>query len=211
MDFVSYFRVSTSKQERSGLGLAAQRASVTAFVRAEDRIIGEFVETVSGKKDDRSQLKLAFQLCRQRNARLLIAKLDRFSRRVSFIANIMESDVQFVIAEMPDATAFQLHIFAALAQEERRMISVRTKAALDQAKIRGVRLGKNGSVLACTNRKEAREKAMRLLPSLPDGWANMSYNGLAKNLNANGITTSSGSQFYPQTVKNLIRALNLTG
>lgn len=208
MDFVSYLRVSTSKQERSGLGLAAQRASVRAFAEPADRIIGEFIETVSGRKDNRTQLHLAFQMCRQRNARLLIAKLDRFSRRVSFIANIMESDVQFVIADMPNATAFQLHIFAALAQEERRLISVRTKAALEQAKMRGVKLGKNGSVLAEANRMEAIARARVLLPSLPDNWETMSYSGLAKSLNSAGITTSQGTKFYPQTAKNLIKTLD---
>ncbi|EJZ22145.1 recombinase family protein [Rhizobium sp. Pop5] len=159
MKYVAYYRVSTSKQQRSGLGLAAQKATIEAFVQPADELIAEFVETSSGKKDDRSKLAEAIKITRKNNAKLVIAKLDRFSRRVSFIAKMMESDVGFVVADMPTASEFQLHIFAALAQEERRLISARTKAALAEAKKKGVKLGVHGARLAQQNRIEATRRA----------------------------------------------------
>lgn len=208
MKYVAYYRVSTAKQQRSGLGLDAQKAAVAHFLQPTDELVAEFVETVSGRKDERFQLAEALKLARKSGAKILIAKLDRFSRRVSFIARMMESDVGITVADMPTATEFQLHIFAALAQEERRLISIRTKAALAQAKQRGVRLGVNGKNLAEQNRNRAVWHALELEPFLPGGWREMSYSKIAKHLNNSGVTTSLGSNFHAQTVKNLIVHIN---
>ncbi|KAA9385703.1 DNA invertase [Neorhizobium galegae] len=208
MKYVAYYRVSTSKQQRSGLGLAAQQATIKSFLQPDDELLGEFVEAVSGKHDDREQLQQAIKSARKHDAKLVIAKLDRFSRKVSFIAKMMESDVGLVVADMPNATEFQLHIFAALAQEERRLISVRTRAALAQAKLRGVELGVNGKNLARENRKKAVRNASELRPVLPIGWEIMSYSAIAKELNLRGAKTPQGSKFYPQTIKNLVSRLN---
>lgn len=204
MKFVAYYRVSTKRQGRSGLGLDAQRATVQAFLKDGSELLAEFTDITSGKKDERTELNKAIKLARSAGARLLIAKLDRFSRRVSFIAKMMESDVGFTVAEMPTATEFQLHIFAALAQEERRLISERTRKALTQAQMRGVQLGKHGRILAQLNKTEANSFARQLCHSLPEGWREMSYSSLAKALNARGLRTRSGGNFYPQTVKNYI-------
>ena len=204
MKYVAYYRVSTPKQQRSGLGLDAQKTAVAQFLQPTDELVAEFVETVSGRKNERFQLAEALKLARKSGAKILIAKLDRFSRRVSFIARMMESDVGITVADMPTATEFQLHIFAALAQEERRLISIRTKAALCQAKQRGVRLGVNGKNLAEQNRCRAIHQAKELEPFLPSRWDEMSYSAIAKFLNRNSVTTPLGSKFHPQTVKNLI-------
>jgi DNA invertase Pin-like site-specific DNA recombinase len=133
--------------------------------------------------------------------------LDRFSRRVSFIANILEQGIGLVCAEMPNATDFQLHIFAALAQEERRLISERTKAALAEAKRRGKILGTNGKYLAAANRMAADEFAASLRVKLDADLLGRSYSEIARHLNDAGIMTVTGRKFYPQTVKNYLSRL----
>ncbi|MEH7879387.1 recombinase family protein [Rhizobium laguerreae] len=208
MKYVAYYRVSTSKQQRSGLGLAAQKETIANFLQTDDELVSEFVETVSGKRDNRVQLAEAIKTARKCSAKLVIAKLDRFSRRVSFIARMMESDVGIVVADMPTASEFQLHIFAALAQEERRLISARTKAALAEAKRRGVKLGVHGACLAQQNRAEAARRASELRSYLPEDWTDMSYSAIARHFNEAGIKATSGGMFHPQTVKNLIRQLS---
>lgn len=207
MKYVGYYRVSTKRQSRSGLGLEAQQLVVRQFAATHGALIAEFVEVESGRNDQRSELAKAMIASKRVGASLLIARLDRFSRRVSFIASMMERGVQLVVAEMPNATDFQLHIFAALAQEERRLISERTKAALAQAKRRGTVLGKNGSVLAAANKARAVDFANQIRHSLPETWQMMSYSDLARHLNCKGAVTSLGKRFHPQTAKNLIRFL----
>ena len=157
-NYVAYYRVSTAKQGKSGLGLAAQREKIEDFARERECIIAEYTEIESGRRDQRCVLWEAIEYAKIHQAKLVIARLDRFSRNVSFISNIMDQGLELTIAEMPDATTFQLHIFAALAQEERRLISERTRAALAQAKKRGVVLGRNGAVLAQRNKDNAAHK-----------------------------------------------------
>ncbi|MDW5318142.1 recombinase family protein [Rhizobium sp. PL01] len=208
MDYVAYYRVSTKRQGRSGLGLEAQQAAVNAFLESSDTIIAAFTEVVSGRKENREQLQKAMRLAKAKAVPLLIAKLDRFSRRVSFIASVMESGIQLTIAEMPRATEFQLHIFAALAQEERRLISERTKAALSQVRKRGKLLGQHGKQLALINRDSADQFAGSLAQHLPSDWATLSFSAIARVLNRKNVKTRTGSLFYPQTVKNYLARMS---
>lgn len=207
--YVAYFRVSTEKQGKSGLGLAAQRTLIERFLSAGGEVIAEFVEVQSGKNDERVELWKAIAHAKKQDAKILIAKLDRFSRKVSFIAGIMEQGIGLVVAEMPHATDFQLHIFAALAQEERRLISERTRNALAEAKKRGVELGKNGKALATKHRQEADERAEALRPIImPMVEAGLSYSEMARRLNEQGIQTVNGRRFYAQQVKALVCRLS---
>ena len=137
MQYVIYKRVSTDSQGKSGLGLDAQSRDIELFISnyaEEPEVIGEFTDIMSGKSSDRPELSKALEVCRTTGAALLVAKLDRLSRRVSFIASLMEDKrLSFKVAQMPHADKFQLHIYAALAEQERDFISKRTKAALAEA------------------------------------------------------------------------------
>jgi DNA invertase Pin-like site-specific DNA recombinase len=140
--FVSYLRVSTARQGASGLGLEAQRTAVTGYLNGGDwTLVQEVLEVESGKRNDRPSLALALRLCRKHRATLVIAKLDRLARNVAFISNLMESGVEFVAVDMPQANRFVVHILAAVAEQEAEAISKRTKAALAAAKARGTKLG----------------------------------------------------------------------
>jgi len=206
--YVAYFRVSTEKQGRSGLGLAAQRSVIERFLTEQDELVAEFIEVQSGKDDDRVELWKAIAHAKRNDAKILIAKLDRFSRKVSFIAGIMEQGIGLVIAEMPNATDFQLHIFAALAQEERRLISERTRNALAEAKRRGAELGKNGKVLAVQNRKAAIDRAEGLRPVIiPMIEAGTSLSQIARTLNDLGYTTAMGKPFRAEQVSAVVKRL----
>lgn len=200
MKYVAYYRVSTAKQGKSGLGLEAQKETVRTFIQKDGELIGEYVEVQSGRKDNREELWKAIRVAKEQKAKIVIARLDRFSRRVSFIAGIMDQGLSLAIAEMPNATEFQLHIFAALAQEERRLISERTKAALAQSKKRGVRLGKNGSVLAVRQKDKFRSFKAELHSLIPY-WEFMSFNSIARQLNSAGIKTLNGKMFFASSAK----------
>ena len=155
--FVSYLRVSTKEQGPSGLGLEAQRAAVTAHMTREGgELVREFIEVESGKKSDRPQLAHALAHCRALGARLVVAKIDRLARNVHFVSGLMESGVDFVAADMPSVNRMTIHILAAVAEEEARAISKRTKDALAAAKARGQRLG------GTRKRRETGETVMTL-------------------------------------------------
>ncbi len=140
--YIAYFRVSTERQGVSGLGLEAQQTSVNQYVaRSGGELLAEYVEVESGRKSDRPQLTAAIAKAKKLGAILLIAKLDRLARRVHFISGLMETGVQFRAADMPNADRFMLHVYAAMAEEEARRISERTRNALQAAKARGVKLG----------------------------------------------------------------------
>ena len=203
--YVAYFRVSTVSQGRSGLGLAAQRTKIEEFLEIDDEVAAEFVEIQSGKSDTRTELWRAISHAKKHSAKILIAKLDRFSRKVSFISGIMEQGIGLVVAEMPHATDFQLHIFAALAQEERRLISERTRSALAEAKRKGVKLGSNGAVLGALNRQKAIDFAHSLEQLVrPLVEAHCSYSAIARHLNSLNIKSVTGSMFHPQTAKSIV-------
>ncbi|CAH2395977.1 recombinase family protein [Mesorhizobium ventifaucium] len=166
---VAYYRVSTQRQGRSGLGIEAQRAAVARFAETEGMIIlQEFTEIETGKGADaldrRPQLTAALVLARQLKSPVVVAKLDRLSRDVAFIAGLMVQRVPFIVAELgADADPFMLHLYAALAEKERRMISERTKAALASRKTTGMKLGNPTSTAeaAAKGRKMSIEEADR--------------------------------------------------
>src|SRR6516164_8225373 len=140
--FVAYFRVSTDRQGKSGLGLEAQRETVMNYLNGGRwTLVGEFTEVESGKRADRPELEKALAACKKQKAKLVIATLDRLSRNLAFIATLMESGVEFVAVDNPHANKLTVHILAAVAQHEREMIAQRTKAALAAAKKRGQVLG----------------------------------------------------------------------
>ena len=140
--FVSYYRVSTDKQGKSGLGLDAQRRAVQQYLNGGTwSLIGEFTEIESGKRNERPELAKALAACKRQKAKLVIAKLDRLSRNLAFIATLMDSGVEFIAVDNPHANKLTIHILAAVAQHEREMIAQRTKDALQAAKARGVVLG----------------------------------------------------------------------
>jgi DNA invertase Pin-like site-specific DNA recombinase len=199
--FVAYYRVSTDRQGRSGLGLEAQQAAIRGYLGATAPI-AEFTEIETGKRNDRPALKQALALCRKRKARLVIAKLDRLSRNLAFIATMMDSGVEFVAVDNPHATRLTLHILAAVAEHERELIADRTKAALQAAKARGIRLGRNGADrLAPAYRAEAIERARQLAPLLAElKNAGMSARQMAVQLTARGIPTPTGARWHAQTV-----------
>nr|WP_281720934.1 recombinase family protein [Nitrosomonas nitrosa] len=142
--FVAYYRVSTARQGRSGLGLEAQREAVRSYLTfAGGRLMDEVTEVESGKRADRPELARAMAQCRLRNATLVVAKLDRLSRSVEFLAGLLNGGVPFVAADMPEANHLTVHVMAAMAQHEREAIKERTKAALKRAKARGTKLGGN--------------------------------------------------------------------
>jgi DNA invertase Pin-like site-specific DNA recombinase len=207
--FVAYYRVSTDRQGRSGLGLEAQQAAVRGYLGATAPI-AEFTEIETGKRNDRPELKQALALCRKRKARLVIAKLDRLSRTLAFIATLMDSGVEFVAVDNPHATRLTLHILAAVAEHEREMIADRTKAALRAAKARGIRLGRNGADrLAPAYRAEAIARARQLAPLLAElKSAGMSARQMAVQLTARDIPTLHGARWHAQTV---IRMLDRAG
>jgi DNA invertase Pin-like site-specific DNA recombinase len=209
-EFVAYYRVSTERQRASGLGLEAQREAVARHV-ASGQLVAEYTETESGKRHtNRPQLLAALAECRKRRAVLLIARLDRLARNVAFIANLMESGVDFIACDMPQANRLTIHILAAVAEHEREMISQRTKAALAAAKARGVQLG-NPSLAAARERARASHHARRPAPevlSVMKDWQSQgaSFREIARRLNRLNIRPGRGRAWYGTSVKGQLAA-----
>ena len=218
--FVCYYRVSTTKQKVSGLGIDAQKETVMNFLNGGNwEIVGEFVEYESGKNDNRSELTKAIQACKLKNAKLIVSKLDRLSRDVHFISSLMKSDVQFVVAEMPEMTELTIHIFAAMAQHERKMISERTKAALKQAKNRNAKLGNpcirqgkriqnSGDTTQANLARVARaDNYAYQMKEIILGIMNsgvISLNGIANELNSQRYATRMGRAWSAMAVKRVL-------
>jgi DNA invertase Pin-like site-specific DNA recombinase len=211
--FVAYYRVSTDKQGQSGLGLEAQQAAVKQYA---DAIIHSFTEIESGKHDDRPQLQAAIAMCKRTGAALLIAKIDRLSRQAAFLLTLRDSGVQIVAADMPHAGTLEFGIRAVVAQHEREEISRRTKAALQAAKARGVKLGcptpEIGSAAGiAVIQARASAYATRLAPIVADikraGCTTLRE--IAAALQARGISTPrGGTNWAPSQVRNLLEACN---
>jgi DNA invertase Pin-like site-specific DNA recombinase len=214
--FVLYRRVSTDEQGRSGLGLEAQRRDLDLFLAGQQGavVVADLVEVASGGKGDRPVLAEALALCRSEKATLLVAKLDRLSRNVAFVANLLEEKgVEFVVASLPQASRFELHLYAALAEQERAFISQRTKAALAAAKERGVKLGGARHHLAnlVESKKEAvRQEAAALAPLLlPLRQGGASLRDICTHLNTAGLKTRTGGRFYVSKISRLLAALGV--
>jgi len=218
--FISYLRVSTQRQGRSGLGLEAQRTAVTGYLNGGKwALIEEVVEVESGTRKDRPALEQALALCRVHGAVLLVAKLDRLARNVAFISALMESGVEFVAVDLPQANRLTVHIMAAMAEYEAQAISARTKAALIAAKARGVKLGgrrwaiesvaKKGNKASVEARaSEAHRRASDVLPVIrrfQDNGAK-SLREVAKALNDHKIRAPRGGQWSAVQIQ---RVLNL--
>lgn len=210
--FVSYLRVSTDQQGRSGLGLEAQREGVAAYLNGGAwKLVGEFVEVESGKNAERPQLAAALAGCRKHKATLVVAKLDRLSRSVAFLSALMESGVDFVAADNPHANKLMVHMLAAFAEHERDQISARTKAALAAAKARGAKLGnprldEARGAAAGALKAGADQRAANVLPIIRAVQASgaTSLRDVAAALNARGVKTARGGEWYASTVRLLL-------
>lgn len=217
MKYIAYYRVSTDKQGASGLGLEAQRSDVRRFIHPEN-IDLELTEIESGKKAQRPVLNEAIELCRKHGATLLIAKLDRLARNVSFVSTLMNSGIKFIAVDMPSATELTIHIYSAIAEDEAKRISKRTKDALAVKKAQGIKLGSPQNLTnearekavisikskALNNENNIRAKAMiNLLKS-----KNYTLQAIANELNASGFKTSKGNEFKPMQIKRLLTIPN---
>lgn len=218
---VSYIRVSTQRQGISGLGLDSQRAAVSAFCAAQDaKLLQEYQDVESGRHNERKGLRNPVAHAKRAKATLVIAKLDRLARNVAFIANLMESDVEFAACDLPFANRLLLHIMAAVAEQEAKVISERTIAALSAAKARGTRLGatnpqsrnlspgsmqvgrKNGALkMAAIARDFYAELAPQIRKMRTDG---LSLATIARNLTDSGFLLRSGKEWNPVQVKRVL-------
>ena len=216
--YVLYLRVSSQEQGRSGLGLEAQERDIQLFLSnyAETpyEVAGKFVEVHSGTDDRRPQLTAAIAKAKAERAVLVVSKLDRLSRKVSFLASLMEDrDLDFKVSQMPFADKFQLHIYAALAEQERDFISQRTKAALAAAKARGTKLGapvQHLEVLAKARQEKALREAEKVSGVIvPLRRAGTSLRGICDVLNGSGLRTSRGTSFHPSLVSRMLTSLEV--
>lgn len=213
--FISYLRVSTDKQGEHGHGINAQRQAISNYIAAQGGdLLEEYVEVESGKRNDRPELHKAISRCQVSRATLIIAKLDRLSRNVAFIANLMDAGIDFVACDNPFATRLTIHILAAIAEHEREMISRRTREALAAAKANGKVLGGyRGGCINDTMRKESiairRAKSDvyrdRVLPTISDlQEKGLSLSETARKLNEMQIYTVRGGQWTATAIKRMM-------
>lgn len=220
-NYVAYLRQSTTKQEKSGLGIEAQRDIIGSFVKG-GQIISEYVETESGKNNFRPKLQEALALCRKNNSILIVAKLDRLSRNVAFTSKLLESDVEITFCDFPQANRLILHIISSIAEYEANLISQRTRQSLKAKKERGVKLGKSENLMNKhdeaiqrsnqTNREKAKNntnnmRAVALLRSMAkDGFTSSQ---MVAHLNEQGFTTSKGCKFQIVQVQRLMQRYDI--
>lgn len=222
MKLVAYYRVSTERQGRSGLGLEAQRAAVEAYARqVGGQLLEAFTEVESGKRDDRPQLSQALHLARITGAVLVIAKLDRLSRDAAFLLTLQKAGTRFVAADMPNADETTVGIMAIMAQREREAISQRTKEALKAAKARGAKLGNPNGAAALQRAGKGNAAGVAAVKASADSYAQdlrpilqtlraagvESLGATAAALNARGVRTPRGGQWHKTSVANLLRRL----
>ncbi len=223
MKFVTYKRLSKEKKQRNQHGFESQQMDIDYYLSSQEgaEVIGEFQEFVSGAADVKPELEKALQLCRETGATLLVAKLDRLSRRVSQIASYMEGSVEFKVSTLPSANNFQLHLYAALAEEERANIRLRVKRGLEAAKAKGVLLGganpkhkeamqKNKHLHKTTRNAEKAKSERQPIKKIIEDMLEYSNNSLtqdeiASKLNSKGITTVRGNSFSGASVARIIK------
>lgn len=219
--YVSYLRVSTQKQGYSGLGLEAQKEIIRNYLNGKTPVT-EYVEVESGRKKDRPKLKEALELCRKTGSTLIVAKLDRLARNVSFLSSLLENDVEIVFCDFPQANKMVLHILSAISQYEAELTASRTKSALQAKKARGYRLGNpehlldkhrqaiQNSIMTCKTKADNNpnnKRAVAMLRTLVK--ENRSLKEMADILNGEGFVTSRGASFSKTTVYKLIKRYNL--
>ena len=206
---IAYYRVSTDRQGKSGLGLEAQQEAVRLFAQQEDyQVAAHFTEIESGQKNHRPQLLAALAHCRREKTTLIIAKLDRLGRNVAFISNLMESRVDFKAVDNPNANKLMVHLLAAFAEHEREQISIRTREALQAAKRRGVKLGRHGAILGQYNRDESNRFADELRPVIEEirQQGIVTVRAIRDELNRRQVPTLRyGSAWYNTTVHTLLK------
>lgn len=221
MRFVAYYRVSTQKQGKSGLGLEAQRKMVADFVALNHAdLVAEYTEVESGKKADRPELVAAIRHADLVGGQLLVGKLDRLSRDLHFILSLQKSRVDFAVCDLPSCDSFTINIYGALAQREREMIASRTKAGLAAAKARGVKLGTNnlkpemvheasakGVVTIKQNASDFASKVRPVIEAMQG--QGMSLRAIAGELESLGVKTARGGKWTPTAVKNVLGRINL--
>ena len=214
--FVTYYRVSTQRQGKSGLGLDAQKKTIEDYLNGGNHeVLEEFIEVESGKGSNalalRPILREAIECAKKNKAKLLIAKLDRLARNVHFVSSLMESKVDFVVADMPEANALTIHLLSAVAEYERELISKRTTEALAAAKRRGVKLG-NPNLKADNKKrtKTAQDFAKKLKPTLKAYKdQGMSQRAIVEELNSVGITAPRGGEWKLIQVQRVMNRLSL--
>ena len=217
--YVKYLRVSTREQGRSGLGLEGQDRDINHYLDTHHQntpyeVVGRFVEVHSGSDDSRSQLQKSIELVKEVKGILIVSKLDRLSRKVSFISKLMEDrDLELVVSSLPNSTKFQLHIYSCLSEQERDFISQRTKSGLQSLKDRGVKLGTpqwNLDRLAEAKKEKHRQDCLKishlLIPLRSQG---MSLRGICNVLNTSGMTTERGTKFHPSLVSRMVKTLGV--
>lgn len=217
--YIAYFRVSTDKQGKSGLGLDAQKKQVHDFIaNSNGRLTGEFVEVESGKNNDRPELAKAIRQSQLTGSKLVIAKLDRLSRSLHYITSLAESKVDFIVCDLPGCDQFTINLYGALAQRERELISSRTKSALQAAKGRGKTLGSpqnltedaaaKGRVMGVEARQEKADAFAAKVAPIITGYVaeGMSLNQIARELNKASILTARGKagSWTPTAVRNVL-------
>ncbi len=212
-NYIAYYRVSTRQQGNTGLGIEAQKESVKQYLKEKGILIDEYIEVESGKNNNRTELNKALNQCKQSNSTLVIAKLDRLSRNVSFIFALRDSGINFVCCDLPEANTMTIGIMATMAQYERELISRRTKEALKEKKRQGIKLGcpkpitKKAQQLAWKTRKEIANKnennikAYSLIELMIE--KGISLAKIADKLNKDGFKTSTGKSFKAMTVKRI--------
>jgi DNA invertase Pin-like site-specific DNA recombinase len=217
--YVAYYRVSTQKQGQSGLGLDAQRHSVNEFIsQYGGEVIDHYVEVESGKKADRPEFTKAADYAELANATVLVAKLDRLSRDLHFITSLQKRGIRFKLCDLPEIDQLTIHILAAMAEHEARMISVRTKQALQIAKERGVILGnpqlaaqRNRNVTSANEQRVQRQqdwqtKILKVIHHLEASEGISTCQAIADALNGRGLRTARGSLFSIPIVSRLRRS-----
>ena len=217
--YVKYLRVSTREQGRSGLGLEGQERDINHYLQTHHQdtpyeVVGRFVEVHSGSDDSRPQLLKSIELVKEMKGILIVSKLDRLSRKVSFISKLMEDkDLELVVSSLPNSTKFQLHIYSCLSEQERDFISQRTKSGLQSLKDRGVKLGTpqwNLDRLVEAKKEKHRQDCQKishlLIPFRSQG---MSLHGICNVLNTSGMTTERGTKFHPSLVSRMIKTLGV--